>query len=141
MGKAPASSIRTHPILLFDGVCNLCNSTVDFIVRRDKRGLFRFASLQSEAAARLMKERGLDSGSLDTVVLLEGEKVYLRSSASLRIAGLLGGTLALAGIFWLVPRPLRDAVYRWIAANRYRWFGRRANCRVPSAQERERFLG
>jgi predicted DCC family thiol-disulfide oxidoreductase YuxK len=141
MGKPLDSAPNSYPLILFDGVCNLCNSTVDFILRRDKRGLFRFASLQSEPASRLMRERGLDPGSLDSVVLMHGDRVYLRSSAALRIAGLLGGPLALTGVFWLVPKPLRDAVYRWVAANRYRWFGRRDTCRVPTAAEQARFLG
>lgn len=128
------------PILLFDGVCNLCNSTVQWVLRRDRHARFRFAALQSDVGRQLLLERGLDPDALDSVVLIDGEQVLQRSSAALGIAVRLGGFWQLAGIFYLIPAPLRDAVYNWVARNRYRWFGRQEQCWLPRPEWRERFL-
>jgi predicted DCC family thiol-disulfide oxidoreductase YuxK len=128
------------PIVLFDGVCNLCNRSVQYIIRRDPRGRFRFASLQSDAGRRLLEEHGLGQDAMNTVILLERGKIYSKSDAALRILRRLRGPSR----FWwsarFVPRPLRDAVYDWVARNRYSWFGRRAECMVPTPDVRERFL-
>jgi predicted DCC family thiol-disulfide oxidoreductase YuxK len=135
-----------HRVVLFDGHCNLCNGAVDFIIRRDPKGRFRFASLQSDAARELLAARGLeapelDGGAQDTVLLVTPHAVYDRSTAALRVARRLSGAWPLA--FWLLmplPRALRDAVYRWVARHRLRWFGRRETCRMPSPEEAARFL-
>jgi predicted DCC family thiol-disulfide oxidoreductase YuxK len=131
-----------HPIVLFDGVCNLCNGTVTFLIDRDRRGVLRFASLQSPRAAELLRERGrtLPPGDPDTMLLVDGDRVHDRSTAALRIARHLGFPWSLAIVLFLVPRLLRDAVYRVIARNRYRWFGRSEQCRVPTPELRARFL-
>lgn len=136
------SDTSEHPVVLFDGVCNLCNASVDFVIERDPQARFRFASLQSEAARRLLGPLGYDlgTGDPDSIVLVEDGRVYDRSSAALRIARRLGGFWRLLYVFMAVPRPLRDLVYRWIARNRYRWFGRTEACRMPTPELKRRFL-
>lgn len=127
-------------IVLFDGVCNLCNASVRFILRRDPHGRFRFAALQSDSGRRLLAEHGLPADALSTVVVVADGRVYTRSDAALRIArGLAGGWPAL-GALRVVPRFLRDAAYRAVAASRYRVFGRRDECMLPTPELRARFL-
>ena len=135
-----ATEPESGPIIAFDGVCNLCNGTVDFVISRDRRKKFRFLSLQSEAGRRILKRAGMPSDELATVLLVERDRVSTKSTAILRILRSLGGVWKLAGILLIIPRPLRDAVYDWIARHRYGWFGQRNTCRVPSAEERDRFL-
>lgn len=129
-----------RPIILFDGVCNLCNASVNFVIDRDPRGVFRFGALQSEQAAPILVEHGIADEALDSIVLLEGGRVFRRSTAALRIARRLGGGWPILYLFIIVPPFLRDIIYRWIANNRYRWFGRSESCRVPTPDLRERFL-
>lgn len=140
-GEAPPVDPREHPIVLFDGVCSLCAGVVRFAIARDPEARFRFAPLQSPLARALLDRHGCDPGALDTVVLVDGDGAHVRSSAALRIAaGLRGPWRALGPLLLRVPRPLRDAVYRWIARHRYRWFGRRDECLVPAPEIRSRFL-
>jgi predicted DCC family thiol-disulfide oxidoreductase YuxK len=129
-------------IVFFDGVCNLCNGTVQFILDRDPAGLFRFAPLQSDLATRMLGERGVevDRNEPDSVLLLEGDRVYARSDAVVRITRHLTGAWPLLATFAVVPRFLRDAIYRFVARHRYRWFGRTDACRVPTPALRARFL-
>ncbi|WP_115870021.1 thiol-disulfide oxidoreductase DCC family protein [Marinoscillum furvescens] len=128
-------------VILFDGVCNLCNSSVDFVIRRDKQKRFQFASLQSPEAEQLLKEAGSPQPTeLESVVLVKEDRVYNRSDAALEIARNLSGLWPLLYVFKLIPRALRDAVYRYIAKKRYRWFGKRDTCRLPDESEKERFL-
>jgi predicted DCC family thiol-disulfide oxidoreductase YuxK len=136
---APASP---SAVVLFDGVCNFCNGAVHFIVDRDPHRRFRFAALQSEAGARALREHGRQpaAGDPDSIVLIEGDRVSERSTAALRIARRLRFPWPFLSAFLLVPRPLRDLVYRYIARNRYRWFGRTDECRVPTPDLRARFL-
>ena len=129
------------PILLFDGHCNLCNASVQWVLRRDKSGRFRFASLQSDFGRQLMHTHGLDADRLDTVVLIVGGKVYLRSDAPLEVARHIGGVWRWLYPFRLIPPFIRDAVYRFIARNRYRWFGRNEVCWLPRPEWKDRFLG
>jgi len=135
------SAETSHPVVLFDGVCNLCNGSVQFILKRDPQGRFRFASLQSEPGRRLMTEHGLDPDALSSVVVVEEGRVWKESSAALRIARHLPGAWKLLRVFTLVPRPLRDAAYRLIARNRYRWFGKMEACWLPTPELKGRFLG
>ncbi len=130
----------SHPILLFDGVCNLCNASVQWILLHDPQGKFRFAALQSDTGQALLRRFGLDQAHFDSVVLVEGERIFLRSDAPLEIARHLGGLWKLAYGLKIIPRFLRDAVYNWIARNRYRWFGRREACMLPRPEWKERFL-
>lgn len=127
-------------VVLFDGVCNLCNASVQFIIRHDEQAKFRFASLDSEPANALLKGHSFAEKDLDSVVYLRGEKALVRSSAALYIAKDLGGVWSLFSIFLIVPRPVRDLVYDLIAKYRYRWFGKRDSCMMPSPELKARFL-
>ena len=136
---------RGHAVVLFDGVCNLCNGSVLFVIDRDPSGYFRFAPLQSDEARRLLAAHagaGQDvaGGDLSSVVLIEGGRLYTRSTAALRVARRLTGAWPLLYAFAAVPWVARDAVYDWVARNRYRWFGREDACRVPTPDLRARFL-
>jgi predicted DCC family thiol-disulfide oxidoreductase YuxK len=126
-------------VILFDGVCNLCNGFVQFVLGRDPRGRFTFASLQSRAAARVLNGHPIDVLP-DSLVLVEGERLFTRSTAALRIARGLIFPWNLAYAFIVLPRPLRDWVYDLVARNRYRWFGRRDVCMIPTPELRARFL-
>ena len=125
-----------------DGVCNLCNVAVNAIIDRDPRAVFRFASLQSEPATRLLAQLGVGpiAGDPSSVLLVEGGRVYDRSTAVLRIARRLGGVCWLLVPFFVVPKSIRDAAYGFIARHRYRWFGKSEVCRVPTKELRDRFL-
>ena len=136
-GAVPESA---HPVVLFDGACNLCNGAVNFILKHDGRRRFRFASLQSPAGAELLRRHGL-ADDLDTVVMIDGDRAYTRSTAVLRIATELDPPWPLLGLAALVPRELRDDVYAFVARHRRQWFGRHSACRVPTDAERSRFLG
>jgi predicted DCC family thiol-disulfide oxidoreductase YuxK len=134
-------------VILFDGVCNLCNASVLFVIDRDPRGHFAFAPLQSPEAARMLHARGYAGRyaagppELASVLLVQGDRVFERSTAALHVARRLGGAWPLMSAFLAVPRPIRDAVYDWIARNRYRWFGRQDACRIPTPELRSRFVG
>ncbi|HEB52732.1 MAG TPA: DUF393 domain-containing protein [bacterium] len=127
------------PLVLFDGDCNLCSGAVQFVIRRDPRARFRFASLQSEVGRGVLARAGA-AGLPDSIVLVCGDRVLVRSSAALAIARGLRFPWPLLTVFWLVPRPLRDLIYDWIARNRHRWFGRPAQCWVPTPELRDRFV-
>lgn len=128
-------------IVLFDGVCNLCNSSVQFILKRDKKKKFLFGSLQGEAGQKLLQQFNLPTDNFHSFVLIEGASVYTQSTAALRMARHLKGGWQLLYGFIILPKFLRDGVYKWIATNRYKWFGKRETCRIPTAEERSRFLG
>ena len=117
--------MSTQPIILFDGVCNLCNSSVQFILRHDKKKQFVFASLQSDPGQELMKKFGLPLTELNSFILIENGKMYSRSTAALRVVKKLNALWPGLYIFIIVPRFIRDAVYNWISRNRYKWFGKR----------------
>jgi predicted DCC family thiol-disulfide oxidoreductase YuxK len=128
-----------HSVIFFDGVCGLCNRFVDFVIRHDRQGVFRLAPLQGETARDRLAEA--DVVDLKTVVLVDLSGTYRKSTAVLRVLGRLGGFWKFAAaLLWVIPRPIRDLGYSWIAANRYAIFGRKETCRLPSAAERERFL-
>ena len=126
-------------VILFDGVCNLCNAWVQFVINRDPRARFVFAPLGGDVANELLRERSAQMGS-DSIILIEKGAIYDQSTAVLRIARRLSGAWPLAAAFLIVPKGLRDAVYRLIARNRYRWFGRRDVCMVPTPELKARFL-
>jgi predicted DCC family thiol-disulfide oxidoreductase YuxK len=129
-----------HPILLFDGVCNLCNASVQWVIKRDHKGIFRFAALQSDIGQQLLQQLGRSTTEFNSVVVMVGDKVYTESDAPLTVASRLGGIWQLARIFWLVPKPIRDALYQFVARNRYRWFGRTESCMMPQPGWKARFL-
>ena len=125
-------------VIFFDGVCNLCNGFVDFVIQRDHHRRFLFSSLQGPSARSMLSASMTDR--VTSIVLLENGKTYIESDAVLRILTQLGGLWAFMALCHAVPAPLRDSTYRWIAANRYRWFGQKDSCRIPSPEERSRFL-
>lgn len=126
-------------IILFDGLCNFCDSSVQFIIKRDPKGHFKFASLQSGTGKQFMKQLGLKD-DLTSIVLIEDGKFYVRSTAVLRICRKLSGLWKLLIIFTFIPTPIRDYFYRIIALNRYKWFGQKETCSIPSPEIRARFL-
>jgi predicted DCC family thiol-disulfide oxidoreductase YuxK len=134
--------VHDHPpILLFDGVCNLCNGLVRFILRHDPApGTFKLAALQSDAGRRLLRQHGLPVDALDTFVLIEGGRAHTRSTAALRVCRSLGPPWSWLAVLLHLPRGLRDPLYDLIARHRYRWFGKRARCPVPTPETRARFL-
>ena len=127
-------------ILLFDGVCNFCNGSVNFIIERDKIGYFKFAPLQSEIGQKLLGEYKIDKENTDSVILIEDEKVYTHSTAALRVARRLDGFWKYFYAFIIMPRPIRDFFYKLFAKNRYRLFGKQDACMLPTAAIRARFL-
>jgi predicted DCC family thiol-disulfide oxidoreductase YuxK len=127
-------------VVLFDGVCNLCNGFVRFVIPRDPRGHIRFAALQSEGARRLMAQAGVTPGDADSIVLVEGPRAVVRSEAALRIARQLRFPWPLLYGLVVVPRPIRDWAYDIVARNRFRWFGRRDACMMPGPETKDRFL-
>ncbi len=127
-------------IIYFDGVCNLCNASVDFIIKHDKKRRFRFASLQSEWGQQILKDQNFNSNDYDSFILKDGIQVFIKSTAALKVCAKLGFPWNLLSIFVIVPAPIRDVVYSWIAKNRYRWFGKKETCRLPSTEERRLFL-
>ncbi len=134
------SESTSQPIILFDGVCNLCDHSVQFIIQRDHQRRFKFAALQSVAGQRLLREQGLPTEEFRSIVLLEGGKLWQKSSAALRIARRLSGLWPLLYLLILVPAPIRDFIYDCIATRRYRWFGKKETCLIPTPELRSRFL-
>ena len=132
--------MEQHPIILFDGVCNFCNGAINFILRQDKQGVFRFAPLQSETGQHLLKQYGLPQHSFDSFILIDKGKVHKSSTAGLRLYNKLPWYWKWTQLFWIVPRFVRDAVYDAIARNRYRWFGKKDQCMVPTPEIKSRFL-
>lgn len=129
------------PILYFDGVCNLCNSWVQFVIRHDKEKKFQFASLQSNAGSEIIAQlKSADDQVPDSLILANQDKIYIRSDAALRTLMSLGGIYRLAGAFLLIPGFIRDAVYNSIARNRYKWSGKRDSCMIPTDELKNRFL-
>jgi len=131
---------REHPVLLFDGVCNLCDGLVQFIIKRDQKARFRFASLQSEIGQALAEQAGLEPTNMGTAILYDGEEFHLKSDMALGVARQLGGFWSVFVIFRMVPRSIRDGVYDWIARNRYKWFGQKDECMIPTPELKSRFL-
>lgn len=132
--------MKTEHLILFDGSCNLCNSSVDFILRHDKNKIFTFSPLQSEFSQNLLAKMGNFPTGLKSIVLIEGDKAYFKSTAALRIARKLEGPIKLAYIFILVPRVLRDTFYMFISDRRYKWFGKRQTCRIADEKTSGQFL-
>jgi len=129
-----------QPVILFDGVCNLCAAVVRFVIERDPAARFSFASLQSDTARRLLEKAGCFATLPDSIVLLDEEGVHTRSDAALRIAAGLRRPWCLTSRLTIVPRALRDRAYDFVARHRYRWFGKRDTCLVPTPELQARFL-
>ena len=129
-----------HPIILFDGVCNFCNGAVNFVIRRDRDAVFRFATLQSETGKALQEQYGFNDPQMSSFILIHEGRAYTRSAAALKVGALLPGVWKLSKVFRIIPAFVRDAVYNFIARNRYKWFGRKNACMIPAPGIRERFL-
>lgn len=126
-------------IILFDGVCNLCQSIVQFVIKRDRHAKFSFASLQGEAGQRLLLEHQI-SPEIDSFIYITKNRAYHKSEAALRVCQQLDGAWKIFYIFLIIPRPIRDRVYQFIARNRYKWFGKQDSCMLPTPELKKRFL-
>lgn len=127
-------------IVIFDGVCNLCNRFVNFILRKDRKKRFKFSALQSSTGQKLLKDYKLDFSTIDTVIYIKNLKVFTKSSAALHILKDIGGFWKILFVFIIVPKFIRDYCYTFIARNRYRWFGKLDSCMIPTEKDKEMFL-
>ncbi len=134
------SKIAQNEILLFDGVCNLCNNSVNFVIDHDPKAQFSFAALQSEFGQKKLKQLNLEPKDFDSIVLLSDGKIYNKSSAALKVAKNLTGLWPMLYVFMIIPKFLRDFVYDMVAKNRYRIWGRTDQCRIPTPELRQRFI-
>ncbi|GAB3555592.1 thiol-disulfide oxidoreductase DCC family protein [Spirosoma fluminis] len=134
------STQPTQPLILFDGVCNLCNAAVTFVIERDPTAYFRFASLQSDLGQDVLRGLGRSTGEFASFVVWENGRFYEQSTAALRVARHLSGAWPFLYGFIVIPKPIRDALYSFIAHNRYRWFGKRDACMLPTPELKTRFL-
>ena len=132
--------MNSKPIILFDGVCNLCNNSVQFVIKHDKESRFNFAAMQSEAGQLLLKQYGLPQKGFNSFVLVQNEKIFLKSTAALTVAKQLNGPVKLLYGFIIVPAFIRNTVYNFIAKNRYKWFGKKDSCMIPTPALKARFL-
>jgi len=128
------------PVILFDGVCNFCNAGINFIIRQDKEKIFRFAPLQSEAGQRLLNQYQLPTRGFESFILIEEGQVYQKSAAAIRVYNKLPWYWKWTQLFWLVPRFFRDGIYNFLARHRYKWFGAKETCMVPTPAVSDRFL-
>lgn len=132
---------QTDGLILFDGVCNLCSALVQFVIRHDPAAKFRFAAIQSQVGTEIFQSHGLDPTDLQTFVFIADGRMFLRSDAAIEVVSRFGGAWRIFKIFRLLPRVLRDSIYSTIARNRYRWFGRKEVCMIPTPEIKERFIG
>lgn len=132
---------KNKKIILFDGVCNFCNSWVLKIIKNDKNNVFLFASLQSETGKQITTHFLIDTTKIDSIILVESETVfYIKSTAALKIGNHFSGWWRFLQIFWIVPTSIRNAVYNYIAKNRYKWFGKKENCMIPTPELKAKFI-
>jgi len=132
---------KNKKIILFDGVCNLCNSSINYVIDHDKQDIFRFTSLQSDLGKTIQAHLGIKNTSLDTIILYTpNEGYYIKSTAALKIMATFPGAWKLMQVFTIIPAPIRDMVYTYIAKNRYKWYGKQESCRVPTLELKSRFL-
>lgn len=128
-------------IILFDGVCNLCDNTVQFIIRHDKHDVFRFVAIQSEIGQKIINYLGIDTSKTDSIILYEPKNAYYyKAEAALRIARELGGIYGIIAIFSILPNFIKNSVYDYIAKNRYKWYGKKEECMIPTPEMKAKFL-
>lgn len=132
--------MNEHPVILFDGICNFCNGAVNFVLKQDKKGIFKFAPLQSQEGQKLLQRYSLSTKDLDSFVLIDKAKVYKKSDASLQVMNKLPWYWKATQLLKIIPAVLRDAVYDFISKNRYKWFGKKDHCVIPTPEMRSRFL-
>lgn len=132
---------QNKKIILFDGICNLCDVSVQFIIKQDKKDVFRFVALQSELGKKILIHLGIDTKQIDSIILYEpGIAYYYKSEAALEIAKNLGGFFHFGTLFRITPKAIRNLLYDYIAQNRYKWYGKKAQCSIPSAELKAKFL-
>ncbi len=132
---------QNKKIILFDGVCNLCDSTVQFIIKHDKKDVFRFVALQSDLGKNIISHIGIDTSKTDSIILYEpGKAYYYKAEAALKIAGLLGGIYSLLTAFSILPKGFVNKVYDYVAKNRYKWYGKKDDCMIPTQEMKAKFL-
>jgi len=139
-GFARENMLENRKIILFDGVCNLCNGAVTYVIKRDKKNVFKFAALQSEIGLELTSKFNIDTSKVDSIIFINSDKHYEKSTAALHIAKYLPGAYPLLYGFMIVPKFIRNGVYDYIAKNRYKWFGRTESCMIPTAELKSKFL-
>lgn len=127
-------------IILFDGVCNLCNSAINFVIKRDTNNRFLFAPLQSKSGAELVKKHLIDTATVDSIILIKNNTAYVKSTAALKIAQSLSGLWPLLLLFMIIPPFIRNWVYDYVAKNRYQWYGKKNACMIPTPELRDKFL-
>lgn len=128
-------------IILFDGVCNLCNTTVQFVIKNDKEDRFRFTPLQSDTGKKLLTERNIDTEDIDSIILIEPNVAYYtKSTAALEIGKYLKGLSTISSILLWLPESLRDIVYDFVAKNRYKWYGKKESCMIPTEELKNKFI-
>jgi len=131
---------KEHPILLFDGVCNICNGFVQFVIKRDPESQFRFAALQSDTGKEILQHFNLSTEDLSTAILIENKKIYTQSSVGLRMIKKMDVWFSFLSFLIILPKSFRDFIYRILARNRYKWFGQKDNCMIPTPELQSRFL-
>jgi predicted DCC family thiol-disulfide oxidoreductase YuxK len=131
---------QSQDIVLFDGVCNLCNAAILFIIKRDKNNRFKFAPLESDAGKELLSMHQIDSSKIDSIVLISGDTAFAKAGAALRISKHLTGLWPLLYSLVIIPRCISDGVYDFIARNRYKWFGKKESCMIPTPELKSKFL-
>ena len=131
---------KKHKVILFDGVCNLCNGAINFVIKKDSKNIFKFATLQSEIGQSLLSKFNIDTSKIDSMILIDGEKCYIKSSAALRIAKYLSGGYPLLYLFIVIPTFIRNSAYEYVAKNRYKWFGKKESCMIPTPELKAKFL-
>lgn len=132
--------MNTQPTILFDGVCNFCEGAVNFVIKRDKQSRIKFAPLQSDRGQQLLKQFNLPTHNFNSFLFVKDGKVYTQSTAALKVCKYLSALWPLLYAFIIVPKFIRDGIYNWIAKNRYKWFGKKDQCMIPTPEIRERFL-
>ncbi len=132
--------MKQQPVILFDGVCNFCNGAVNFVIKRDKKALIQFAPLQSEKGRLYLRQFGLPEADMKSFIFIEDGKAFTRSTAALKVCRHLGAAWPLCYGFIIIPKFIRDGLYNWIAKNRYKWFGTKDQCMIPTPEVRKRFL-
>jgi len=135
-----SDNVNEKAIILFDGVCNFCNSSINFVIKHDKKNHFLFAPLQSETAKKLLEKFNIDSSKTDSFILIDNNKLYLKSTAALRVTKHLNKLYPLLYALMITPPFIRNGVYDLIARNRYKWFGKKETCMIPSAENKEKFI-
>ena len=131
---------KNHKIILFDGVCNLCNSSINFVIKNDKKDVFRFAALQSEIGQEYISKFNIDPSQTDSIILIDGDKHYIKSSAALTIARYLKSSYPLFYVFMIIPVFIRNWIYDYVAKNRYKWYGKKESCMIPTLELKSKFL-